>query len=168
MKPTLIIPLGKEFLASLLLVDGIDDVPKVTKRFYKETATGRIRIIKTPAGEAPEEIRQKWVGLELPCEPIAGSNALVQEYGTVSGKNDARRRITVSVPQDLALLVLAQRFPEVVEYWTGVGYPRRGEHFGFGFDEVELIDGVTVNRISAYEDAGQGGERLSGDGRLDR
>jgi hypothetical protein len=164
----LIIPPHRAFLAQLLIpTNGTINVEAYC-RICRETATGKIRITKVPAGEAPLGIRKKWVGLILPCEPIAGSNDTVKEYGVVSRRDDGTVRQTVSVPQDLAILVLRQQFPQAAAWWVRAGYPRHSEWFSFGLDEVEIIEGVTIAKVKAYEDAGQGGEPLSGNNSLDR
>lgn len=44
-----------------------------------------IRILKTPAGEAPEPIRQAWVGLTLPLAPDHPSREVFRAFGVLSG-----------------------------------------------------------------------------------
>jgi hypothetical protein len=51
----------------------------LVRKHWKKTSTRsiQIRIIATPPGEAPEEIRRAWVGLEL---PLANGQQQAQVY----------------------------------------------------------------------------------------
>lgn len=119
--------------------------------------TGQIRIIKTPAGQAPEEIRKAWVGLVLPCGPIAGYLESGTELGALSLEPINRGRRTVSVPQVEALEILAKERPFAAEWWAEMGFPRAfASRFAFGLDEVEILDGVEHQRIIEVTNEMQG------------
>ena len=86
----------------------------------KPLPMGRIRIVETPYGDAPEDIRRQWVGVEMPCiwfEPNAES------AGTFSGEyksaEDAFR-----VFQKHAIDALEQVNPDAARWWRIRGYPR--------------------------------------------
>jgi len=119
-------------------------------------ATGKIKIVKLPAGSAPKWVRRAWVGLELPCFPIAGHLGFREEKDALSGKpvNDGRSRSVVVVPQDEALEILRGRNPRAADWWESRGFPHpmsSGErYFCFGEYEVEFISGVKHQKIEHY------------------
>ena len=123
----------------------------------KTEASGSIRIIKTPAGEAPEQIRAAWVGLVLPCKQIAGYLPAQTELSALSSVPTKRGRRTVSVLQTEALEILAQEHPFAAEWWAEMGFPRHfAPHFVFGLDEVEILSGVEQQKIVEVTDEMQG------------
>jgi hypothetical protein len=90
-----------------------------------------IRVIKRPRGEAPDHIRDQWLGLILPgvyCKAEDGS-----EVGLESRSLQPRRDHCL-VPQNLAIgaLELAGRL-EAAEYFRQVG---SSGFFTFGAEEV--------------------------------
>jgi hypothetical protein len=57
-----------------------------------------IKIVDTPPGEAPERVRQAWIGVVLPV--AAPSKWLWRTVGVVSGSNPLKRLIALlSVPK---------------------------------------------------------------------
>ncbi len=110
-----------------------------------EEATGRILIIKTPAGSAPLEIREAWVMDEpLPCYPYIGypaglvKDVLTKEYVEV-------KKCGVIVPQRQALEILQRHNPVAAKWWTDHGFPQwRGGlgQFFFTEDEIVIVSGV--------------------------
>ena len=89
----------------------------------------RIRIVRAPAGEAPEEIRQAWVGLELPLSSRHPGLARLPGWGVLSGPKTFWRGIShllfrpknkisgYAVPGDAALELLAKHAPVAAEWW---------------------------------------------------
>jgi hypothetical protein len=114
------------------------------------TATGRIRIIKTPAGQAPEEIRRAWIGITLPCEPIVGYTEGI-ELGAVNHK-PVPKRYSFHVPQVPAIEALEFMVPEAAKWWREHGYPRSNGWFTFGEDEAEIIFGVIRQQLVLGEE----------------
>jgi len=114
-------------------------------------------MIKIPAGEAPEHIRQAWVGLELPCDPILGCPDQ-PEHGAVSGEKADRNRYGFSVPQFEALEILEKHNPEAAKYWRDQGFPKSPPYDYFGFDEgeAEIISGITRQNLIHVPDETQG------------
>jgi hypothetical protein len=115
----------------------------------KVEATGRIRITKVPDGEAPLEVRKAWVGLELPCGPICG-------YAAESGKSvlshePTPNRYEVDVPQREALEILAAKDPQATAWWYAHGFPQGDDWFNFAREEVEIISGVTMQKVTVYD-----------------
>ncbi|MDD2657621.1 MAG: hypothetical protein PHD04_03110 [Candidatus Pacebacteria bacterium] len=114
-------------------------------------ATGRIRIIKTPAGDAPFEIRDGWVmRAALPCYPYVGyPSGVVKDV--LSGREVKIEKIGVVVPQDKALEILGRHNPMVAKWWTDRGYPKPGKAFFFTEDEFTIISGVAVLPVRVFE-----------------
>ncbi len=52
---------------------------------YEENSGLQIRIKNTPAGEAPENIRQAWIGLVLPVQPLFPSPRTRHGFGVLTG-----------------------------------------------------------------------------------
>lgn len=103
-----------------------------------------VRIMKIPAGEAPLWVREAWVGLVLPADPIAGP---ADTRGVISGKS-AGRPWGVSVPQAPALTILRRTHPRAASWWKSKGYPQRNGYFNFDIDEVEIIRGVKGMKLT--------------------
>lgn len=109
-------------------------------------ATGRIKITKTPEGEAPKWVRSAWVGLVLPCasrttctlDPDTGRHDL---RGVLSGKQ-VEPGIGFLVPTDLAVAALAKKNPRAAQWWRDHGYPQKGGAFHFRESEAEALEGV--------------------------
>lgn len=77
----------------------------------------RIRIISLPAGEAPERVRQEWVGCEFPVV-----KAEVFGFGIFSHKPSQNPGYAVRY-QD-AVSVLGEKNPEAATYWSALYHPR--------------------------------------------
>lgn len=89
----------------------------------------RVRIVAVPPGEAPEEIRKAWVGLELPLADDSPQPRTGKTVGVVSGPRGffATLGALVSgktkpvtgfrVPASAAIDVLAQHSPEAAAWW---------------------------------------------------
>jgi hypothetical protein len=111
-------------------------------------ATGRIKIIHIPRGEAPLAIRRAWVGLELPCLPIMGyPDRGVREKGVLTKEEVGRNVYGVSVPQEEAIAILAQRNSGAAAWWRSKGFPQKGAYFGFSQWEVEAVSGMRYQKI---------------------
>ena len=102
-----------------------------------KSKNGWIRVMKAPKGEAPLEIREKWIMLLLPCEPIASNKGVL-------------------IRQDYALEILEKREPEAATYWRSRGLPKDGEYFNFEIDEVLILHGVTFQKIIHVPEEVQG------------
>lgn len=98
---------------------------------------GIIRIVKTPEGEAPLKIRERWVGTEIPTLYYS------QVGGTVSGAlSDKPVKIQAHyvVFQKDALDALEKREPEAAKWWHQAGFPEwAGASFIFNADEAEEV-----------------------------
>jgi hypothetical protein len=102
----------------------------------------QIRIIDVPPGEAPQSIREQWVGLVLPLALGLSDSWETEATGVVSAKALDEPVNGYMVNIEDAMTVLARKSPEAVSWWR--------EHFpqlfrdagGLVFDEnvCELIN----------------------------
>ena len=91
-------------------------------------------IIKTPRGEAPEHIRQAWVGIVLPC---VGKLPSYWSTGVLTGQQvDYGEEDTYCVSQAEACAILAKTQPMAAAWWKAHGYPKPDRAFSFCEDEV--------------------------------
>ena len=58
-------------------------------RAWATRTVGHVRITKTPPGEAPEEVRRAWVGVELPLRRGETEPRPVRNVGVLSGQGEA-------------------------------------------------------------------------------
>jgi hypothetical protein len=80
------------------------------------TAQVRVRITATPPGEAPDHVRQAWIGLEVPLAPGEKGPRMVEGNGVLSG---APAAIAYGYFLDGATAVnlLAAHAPEAAAWW---------------------------------------------------
>lgn len=93
----------------------------------------KIMIIKTPRGEAPEEVRQAWVGLVLPCIGNFGPDSVC---GVLTGEVIDYGLEMYNVWQAEACEILAGTAPAAAAWWRSKGFPKAGRMFTFCEDEV--------------------------------
>jgi hypothetical protein len=79
-------------------------------------AVGRVRVVALPPGEAPEEIRGAWIGLEL---PVAGRHAEGGSQGVsgVLSNQPAECGAGYAVDGAEAVRILAAQDPEAAAWW---------------------------------------------------
>jgi len=98
-----------------------------------------IRITQVPSGDAPLEIREGWVGVQLPAsEPYFEDKA----FGLTTGKSAPARRV-YAVPAKLALLYLIAQGKEDAALWWHDNLSLLSLAEGtlvFGEDEAELSE----------------------------
>jgi hypothetical protein len=123
-----------------------------------------IKIVKVPAGEAPEEIRKVWVGMILPCHPLVGyAKWDERERGALSEEQNSRNRYSYAVPQKDALQLLADAGGERLQaanWWKAQGYPKEDpsmDHFSFYQLEAEEFAGTFVHQKVRVHDEMLGG-----------
>jgi hypothetical protein len=118
-----------------------------------ENRTRKIRVITIPIGEAPDGVRQAWVGLEL---SVAGDpqpkaylgfgvltgpvSYLGNLWGLVRGK--AERLAGYPVYAGSAVELLAASNPDAAKWWrdNAPHLLRRGRLFVFNADACTLVD----------------------------
>ena len=77
----------------------------------------QIRIVDVPPGEAPQSIREQWVGLVLPLAPDFLTTCQMMTSGVVSGREDEEPAIGYVVDIEEAMAVLARKSPEAAFWW---------------------------------------------------
>lgn len=114
-------------------------VPGLRGEDYYEILTTmnyvRIRIVKTPRGEAPENIRDAWVGLEFEAqvENLSTHGVLTKDRLPIA------KRYLLLETEALDLLEKAGK-SQALKWWRDNGFPEEGSCFAFEADEViELI-----------------------------
>ena len=108
---------------------------------FKPEDFGLIRFISAPRGGAPLHIREKWIGVEVPC--LFSHDGLTLEG---EGQRDVVTGLDVPdypgyiVFQTQALEALQEKSPEAVEYWNGIGFPNHDfALFLFNLESAEVI-----------------------------
>lgn len=98
---------------------------------------GLVVVTKTPDGEAPLEIRKRWVGIEIPC--LCFSERSDSASGVLSGgKLPQEPRYIVS--QTDALETLEKVDPEAARWWRDRGFPKHPMAlFSFRAEEVRVL-----------------------------
>jgi hypothetical protein len=75
-----------------------------------------LRIVRTPPGEAPEEIRRAWVGVELPLYPGETEPSHFQTVGVLSQRG-ALADMGYAVDGPTAVDTLEFQSPEAAAWW---------------------------------------------------
>lgn len=75
----------------------------------------RIRIIETPPGQAPQWVRNEWVGLTLPLEENAPAADEGIQMGIAGGRPENADGFSV-LTQD-AMGILGEKSQEAVQWW---------------------------------------------------
>jgi hypothetical protein len=112
----------------------------------------KIRIISTPPGEAPEDIRKAWVGLVLPLARfrprretwtsgvLTGPRSLLGFLAAaLSGR--LKRQVVYNVSGRVAIDALAAHSPYAASWWrqNAAHVPRRGWLLGFPAEVCEEV-----------------------------
>ena len=84
--------------------------------FKNRSSSVRIRIIATPPGEAPEEVRRAWVGLEVPLAAGEREPRTLSAAGVITGENVGVRQGYV-VNGKTAIKLLAVHDTHAAEWW---------------------------------------------------
>jgi len=114
----------------------------------------KIRVINTPPGEAPEDVRAAWVGLELPLV-VPGARTrrtlgVVARPKTVFGElvailiGKTERQSGYIVDAAQAVEILAAHSPDAAKWWRE-NAPlsiRRGKRFLFATEVCQEVTGA--------------------------
>ena len=98
------------------------------------------RIVSTPRGQAPEEVRKEWIGVVLPLKESFNPGEGAHERNFSLERQQERSFVTVPVMTALKELekkssAAAQWFYDnLPEFWFGCD-------FSFGINEVEILEG---------------------------
>jgi hypothetical protein len=83
-----------------------------------ERTVAHLRIVRTPPGEAPEEIRRAWVGVELPLRARETKPQNHATLGVLSFRNsECETAYGYSVDARAALKALANHSPTAAHWW---------------------------------------------------
>jgi hypothetical protein len=129
----------------------------------QETCKGEamfIRIIATPPGEAPEEVRREWVGLELPLAQGETGRRAGAAGGALSGPRTFLAKLlaelvgrpalehgyVIDAPE--ALDVLAHKAPWAAQWWRECAPHcwEPGHRFVFAAELCEEVSGAATRR----------------------
>lgn len=108
-----LVPAGSLFVVAALLAASL-----LVLAAARGGASQRVRIVAVPPGEAPQWVREQWVGLEL---PLAQSSAVARSWraaGVLTGSSGAgsrREGYVVNVREAVAILEGAS--PEAAQWW---------------------------------------------------
>lgn len=107
----------------------------------EERIVEKIRIVKTPEGPAPENVRISWLGIELlavrtPSEVEERDFTTFQEIGNRGG---------YMVEVKSAIRKLREKSAQAAE-WFEQNVPADMDYFTFGSDEVELLPDTTISK----------------------
>lgn len=117
-----------------------------------EERVSKVRIIRRPEGEAPEWVRDAWIGLDLPIldqEPVSTAgygvmtgpkNLVVDWLWCLTGRSKAVAGYRIRA--DVAVDLLEQASPEAGRWWReNAAYSvRRGALFVFDTAACERLD----------------------------
>jgi len=95
-----------------------------------------MRVTSAPTGQAPLEIRQKWIGVEIPFLEIGVPTGSVS--GILNGKKVKPHKVFI-VDQVEALTALRKKSPKAADWWKGVGFPIAGAQFTFNVECAEVV-----------------------------
>lgn len=110
---------------------------------------GMIRFTSVPRGGAPLQIRQQWIGVEVPC--------LFSHDGVPPNEGDSMRDVETGfevpdypgyiVLQTHAIEALQWKSPEAAGYWMDRGFPSSEKAlFLFDHDSAEVIRPVRTRQ----------------------
>ena len=88
-----------------------------------------LRVIKTPAGEAPLQVRESWEGISLPFSLMKGVIGRGMVSGTLRGPRDF-----YGVEKRVAIDILRKKDPEAAEWFANALFPER--YILFEMEEV--------------------------------
>ena len=81
---------------------------------FRET---HIRVVRVPPGEAPQHIREHWVGLTLPLAAGESSAFEMETSGVLSGAQEDEPTIGYVVNIEDAVAILASKSPSAASWW---------------------------------------------------
>jgi hypothetical protein len=103
----------------------------VTAYAQSPATEGTFTITSVPSGDAPEWVREEWLGLTLPYE----------EMHLCEGDPASRARITnpsrgYGILEEIALKFLEKKSPQAAQWWRDRGLPRSKDYFCFTPDPL--------------------------------
>jgi hypothetical protein len=101
-----------------MIIGGGSTAALVTAAYvwFRKPQRARIRIVRTPAGEAPETVRRAWVGLELPLTKGETNPRVFESRGVLS--NQATESVVgYMVDGSTAVRLLEGQSPDAAAWW---------------------------------------------------
>jgi hypothetical protein len=98
---------------------------------------GIMRITSAPTGQAPLEVREKWIGVEIPFLDIGMPTGSVR--GVLDGQK-VKLHSAFTVDQVEALSALRKKSSKAADWWARMGFPIEGAQFTFNVECAEVID----------------------------
>lgn len=103
--------------------------------------SGSIRVIKRPHGEAPIWVRDKWIGLIIPCFGFRENDA---DLKTVTNMIRLPTKSIYMVDRDTALSALTKVDPAAAKWYSDHTAAEPDRVWALGADEVEEFQPVLV------------------------
>jgi hypothetical protein len=85
-------------------------------RAWRNRTVAHLRIVRLPPGEAPEEIRRAWVGIELPLRRGESEPSLHQTVGVLSQRG-FKTTVGYVVDGRRAIRSLDSQLPAAAAWW---------------------------------------------------
>ena len=101
----------------------------------KPNTNMNIRIVSTPRGQAPEWVRNEWVGLVL---PVADQSAKGVQAGALGGRPENQGGYPVNTT--VALEALESKSPEAATWWKSNLPLARCPQLVFGREFCEVVE----------------------------
>jgi len=113
----------------------------------------KIRINSIPPGEAPESVRQAWIGLVIPVPTRFAGRCRASAAGVLSGPKSwfgrwfavlfgrTKREVGYIVEARVAIDLLASRSPEAADWWrqNAPQFTKPGRYFMFATESCEVL-----------------------------
>lgn len=97
----------------------------------------RIRITSVPSGQAPEWVREQWLGLELPVKDVQLSRGV--QGGVLGGPPEPENVNGYPVDTMRAVAILATKSQKAAQWWADNLNPRTSA-LVFGKQFCELLE----------------------------
>ena len=105
-----------------------------------EKETAKIRVIKRPEGEAPDWVRDAWIGLIIPLAEDGGVGE-GKTFGTLTGESQGYS-LGFRITPKTAVGVLEEHHPDAASWWKErcPTIWKEGATFRFQLDECEVVE----------------------------
>lgn len=115
----------------------------------------RFVIIATPSGQAPEEVRQKWIGVEL--ETLDNPGAIIGSIGVLGGAARKQNSSQFIVDRHEAVAALREKSPEAANWFNENVSSWPGQKFSFGAEFCrELLHPGEEAEMTCYKPGCEG------------
>jgi hypothetical protein len=127
----------------LVIVAGVGGIAGLmfAANVWNGRTVARLRITGTPPGEAPEEIRKAWVGVELPLRRGETEPERHHSFGVLT-EQGPEAALGYSVDGRAAVKALASQVPEAAAWWRehAPHVVARGYRLFFPLDVCERVE----------------------------